>query len=118
MIFTTRRWKRYDRNPRRGVLWTGFTSVETNLAIKFLAGIIKRARPTTPHLLTMQRNREYRRSGQRCVGQKIDAGRARQRVPPSRFAAIVHILEHDPQHQTPPGKKLLSRSDPPDKAQH
>jgi hypothetical protein len=46
--------------------------------------------------------------------EKIDAWRARQRVPPSRSAAIVHMLEHFLEHDPPAPdatwKKLLSKA--------
>jgi hypothetical protein len=64
-------------------------------AIKFLAGIIKRAYPTTPYLTGMKRktaNIDIRVEPQ--LIQKIDTWRAQQRVPPSRSAAIVYMLEH------------------------
>jgi hypothetical protein len=89
--------------------------VKTNLAIKFLAEIIKRARPTTPYLITMQRktaNIDVR--VEPVLVEKIDAWRARQRVPPSRSAAIVHMLEHFLEHDAhapdPTWKTLLSKA--------
>jgi hypothetical protein len=46
--------------------------------------------------------------------EKIDAWRARQRVPPSRSAAIVymleHFLEHDAPAPDPTWKTLLSKA--------
>jgi hypothetical protein len=46
--------------------------------------------------------------------EKIDAWRARQRVPPSRTAAIVymleHFLEHDPPELNAAWKRLLSKA--------
>src|SRR6516165_27913 len=70
-------------------------------AIKFLAGISKRGSTATPHLSGMKRktaNIDIRVEPQ--LVEKIDAWRARQRVPPSRSAAIVYMLEefleHDP----------------------
>jgi len=45
---------------------------------------------------------------------KIDAWRARQRVPPSRAAAIVYMLEdfldHDPPGSNGVWKRLLSKA--------
>ena len=89
--------------------------METNLAIKFLAGIIKRPRPTTPYLITMRRksaNIDVR--VEPVLVEKIDAWRARQRVPPSRSAAIVHMLEHFLEHDAPAPdptwKTLLSKA--------
>ena len=58
--------------------------------------------PTTPYLASMQRKTAHIdiRVEPELV-ERIDAWRGRQRVPPSRSAAIVHMiedyLEHDPQ---------------------
>jgi hypothetical protein len=89
--------------------------VETNLAINFLAEIIKRPGPTTPYLITMQRktaNIDVR--VEPVLVEKIDAWRARQRVPPSRSGAIVHMLEHFLEHDDPAPdptwKTLLSKA--------
>ena len=46
--------------------------------------------------------------------EKIDAWRDQQRVPPSRTAAIVYMLEHFLEHDLPelntPWKRLLSKA--------
>jgi hypothetical protein len=46
--------------------------------------------------------------------EKIDAWRTRQRVPPSRTAAIVHMLEqfleHDPPESKADWNRLLSKA--------
>ena len=59
-----------------------------------MAGIIKRGGPTPPYIPGMQRKTANIdiRVEPRLI-EKIDAWRARQRVPPSRSAAIVYMLE-------------------------
>jgi hypothetical protein len=60
-----------------------------------LAGIIKQGCQATPHFTGMKRktaNIDIRVEPQ--LVEKIDAWRARQRVPPSRSAAVVYMLEH------------------------
>jgi hypothetical protein len=71
--------------------------------INFLARIIKQACPTAPHLTGMKRktaNIDIRVEPQ--LVERIDAWRARQRLPPSRTAAIVYMLDQflkrDPQN--------------------
>jgi hypothetical protein len=62
--------------------------------INLLAGIIKQGCPTVPHLTSMKRktaNIDIRVEPQ--LVERIDAWRARQRVPPSRAAAIVYMLD-------------------------
>ena len=84
--------------------------------INFLARIIKQACPTTPHLTGMKRkaaaNIDIQVEPQ--LVEKIDAWRARQRVPPSRTAAIVYMLEqfleHDPPELNAAWKQLLSKA--------
>jgi hypothetical protein len=75
--------------------------VEVVPPINLLAGIIKRGCPTTPHFTGMGQktaNIDIRVEPQ--LVEKIDDWRARQRVPPSRTAAIVYMIEqflkHDP----------------------
>jgi hypothetical protein len=83
--------------------------------INFLTGVIKQGCPTPPHFTGMRQktaNIDIRVEPQ--LVEKIDAWRAQQRVPPSRTAAIVHMLEqfleHDPQVLTPAWKRLLSKA--------
>ena len=83
--------------------------------INFLARIIKQACPTAPHLTGMKRktaNIDIRVEPQ--LVERIDAWRARQRLPPSRTAAIVYMLdqflEHDPPELNAAWKRLLSKA--------
>ena len=80
-----------------------------------MAGIIKRACPTAPHFTGMKRktaNIDIRVEPQ--LVEKIDAWRARQRVPPSRSAAIVYMLDqfldHDPSELNAAWERLLSKA--------
>ena len=64
-----------------------------------MAEIIKRTRPVTPYFSGMPKktaNIDIRVDPQ--LVEKIDAWRARQRVPSSRAAAIVYMLEHFLEH--------------------
>jgi len=86
-----------------------------NRHINFLARIIKQGCPTTPHFIGMPRktaNIVIRVEVQ--LVEKIDAWRTRQRVPPSRTAAIVHMLEqfleHDPPESKADWNRLLSKA--------
>jgi len=73
-------------------------------------------RLATPHLTGMQRktaNIDIRIEPQ--LIEKIEAWRVRQRVPPSRAAAIVYMLEHFLEHDPPElgasdWQRLLSRA--------
>jgi hypothetical protein len=68
-------------------------------AIKFLAGSIKPTRPNAPYLSGMKRktaNIDIRVEPQ--LIERIDAWRAKQRVAPSRAAAIGYMLEHFLKH--------------------
>jgi hypothetical protein len=71
--------------------------------------------PETPHLSGMKRKTANIdiRVEPRLV-ERIDAWRARQRVPPSRSAAVVymldHFLEHDPPELNAAWKRLLSKA--------
>jgi hypothetical protein len=71
--------------------------------INFLAGIIRRECPIAPHFNGMKQktaNIDIRVEPQ--LVERIDAWRARQRVPPSRSAAVVYMLDQflkrDPQN--------------------
>ena len=58
-------------------------------------------RPTAPHLPGMKRktaNIDIRVEPE--LVEKIDAWRSRQRVPPSRSAALVYMLEHFLEHDS------------------
>jgi hypothetical protein len=71
-------------------------------SINLLAEIIKRACPTGPYFTGMGQktaNIDIRVKPQ--LVEKIDAWRVRQRVPPSRTAAIVYMLEHFLEHDLP-----------------
>ena len=89
--------------------------VDREGSIKFLAGIIKQGVPPAPHLSGMKRrtaNIDIRVEPQ--LVESIDAWRARQRVAPSRSAAIVYMLEHflenDPAESIAVWKRFLSRA--------
>jgi hypothetical protein len=71
--------------------------------INFLAEIIKRVCPTTPYLASMQRKTAHIdiRVEPQLI-ERIDAWRGRQRVPPSRSAAIVHMIEDFLEREQPP----------------
>jgi hypothetical protein len=83
--------------------------------INFLAGFIKRGCPTAPHFTGMGQktaNIDIRVEPQLVA--KIDTWRGRQRVRPSRTAAIVYMieqfLEHDPRELSADWKRLLSKA--------
>lgn len=104
--------------PRHGVCCHerfGAVRPYRNWRINFLARIIKQGYPTTPHFTSMRRktaNIDIRVEPQ--LVEKIDTWRARQRVPPSRTAAIVHMLEDFLDHDLPGSnaawKRLLSKA--------
>jgi hypothetical protein len=84
-------------------------------SINFLAGIIKHGCPTPPHLTGMgQKTAIIDIRVEPQLVERIDAWRARQRMPPSRAAAIVYMLdqflEHDPPELNAAWKRLLSKA--------
>jgi hypothetical protein len=79
--------------------------------INSLAEIIKRACPTTPYLASMQRKTAHIdiRVEPQLI-ERIDAWRGRQRVPPSRSAAIVHMIEDFLEREQPPDTPVVTRA--------
>ena len=84
-------------------------------SIIFLTGIIKpgaRHRPTSTAMKHKTANIDIRVEPR--LVQRIDAWRARQRVPPSRSAAVVYMLDHFLDHDLPElnaaWKRLLSKA--------
>jgi hypothetical protein len=79
--------------------------------INSLAEIIKRVCPTTPYLASMQRKTAHIdiRVEPQLI-ERIDAWRGRQRVPPSRSAAIVHMIEDFLEREQPPDTPVVTRA--------
>jgi hypothetical protein len=101
--------------PQQRALRPKNNALFSRSVINFLAGTIKQACPTAPHLTGMKRktaNIDIRVEPQ--LVEKIDAWRARQRVSPSRAAAIVYMLEHFLEHDLPElnaaWERLLSKA--------
>jgi hypothetical protein len=67
-----------------------------------LAGIIKSACPTKPYLTGVKRKTaNIDIQVEPRLVERFDAWRTRQRVLPSRTAAIVHMIEHFLDHDAP-----------------
>jgi hypothetical protein len=84
-------------------------------AINFLAGIIKRGARHS-HISTAMKHKTANIDirVEPWLVERIDAWRARQRVPPSRSAAVVYMLdqflEQDPPELNAAWKRLLSKA--------